>query len=442
MGFCFNYRNNSEHMKKIIVAVVVYLLCVGSVYAEVSQFVFTNEGRTVAPGVISEALTVQSQNSGGTQESILETTDLVFQSSSPTGEFLNSSGNPVSTTMSKNTANRTFYYRDSGVGSHTITVTATGRETQKSFNATQVIVVGAGQTTSSTSESSENNTSSSSSDSIDTSSHSSPSSASGSKEVVSFEVSAGRKRFSSVGSEVIFKAEPVKLTGVPEAYIQYVWVFGDGTNANGQVVSHRYKFPGDYVVVLNATYSDKSAVSRTDVSVIEPVFTIEPVSGGVKVTNRSSGEVNLGEWVIEGARSRLEIPRDTIIQKGKSIVFSYNAITQSTDVLVLKHPLGTAVAEYRPIEKVETMPVVIEPVVAQEEPKVKIVYIEKPISKKETTVMSTSETKAETLPLSTKEINADDLVATVYAASPKSSALESFLWIPRKGWGILAGLFR
>lgn len=429
-------------MKKIIVAVVVYLVCVGSVYAEVSQFVFTNESRTATPGAISEPLTIQSQNSGGVQESVLETTDLVFQSSSPTGEFLNSSGNPVSTTMSKNTANRTFYYRDSGVGSHTITVTATGRESQKSFKATQVIMVGTGQAAIPTSESSENNTLSGSSDPVDTSSHSSPSSASGSKEVVSFEVSAGRKRFSSVGSDVVFKAEPIKLSGVPEAYIQYMWVFGDGTTANGQIVSHRYKFPGDYVVVLNATYSDKSAVSRTDVSVIEPLFVIEPVSGGVKIINRSVGEVNLGEWVIEGARSRFEIPRDTIIQKGKSIIFPYNTIVNNTDVLVLKHPLGATVAEYRFLEKVETIPVAMEPTVVQEEPKVKIVYVEKNTPKKETAVVPVSELKTETLPESATEINANDLVATVYTASPKSSALESFLWIPKKGWGILAGLFR
>lgn len=427
-------------MKKIIVAVVVYLACIGSVSAEVGQFVFTNEIRTVAPEVISESLTMQSQNSSGTQESVLETTDLVFQSSSPTGEFLNSSGNPVSTTMSKNTANRTFYYRDTTVGSHTITVTATGRETQKSFKATQVIVVGTAQTNNTTSESTNTNISDTSSHSVDSSSHSSPAPASGSKEIVSFEVSAGRKRFSSVGSEVIFKAEPVKLSGVPETYIQYIWTFGDGTTAHGQIVSHRYKFAGDYVVVLNATYSDKTAVSRTEVSVINPVFTIESVSGGVKVTNQSAGEVNLGEWVIEGARSRLEIPRDTIIQKGKTVTFSYTTIG-TDDMLILKHPLGSMVAEYRHTERVSIPATEEDPPAVKDEPKIKIVYVEKPTPKKVVSALPASELNTNILP-ETTELNPNDLVATVYTASPKSSALESFLWIPKKGWGILAGLFR
>ncbi len=431
-------------MKKIIVLIGIYLLYTHGVYAEVSQFVFTNEQRSVAPGVISESLTVQSQNSGSAQESIAETTDLVFQSSSPTGEFLNSSGNPVSTTMSKNTANRTFYYRDSTTGNHTLTVTATGRDTAKVFKATQMIVVGNSQsaidqnqnnsTTTSTS-----GTTSSSGDSL--SSHSNPSPASDSKTVMNFEVSAGRKRFTSIASEVVFKAEPLKLSGVPENYIQYTWSFGDGTTANGQVVNHRYRFAGDYVVVLNAVYSDKSAVSRTDVSVIKPMFSVGVIDGGVLVKNNSSGEVNMGEWVIEGARNRLELPRDTIIEKGKSIVFSYTSSITDTDTIVLKDPLGGVVAErVFEVQKEELEHVIPQQIANQKtEPIVKIVYIDRPIIKKEVLGVTTTPEKKEEV---VENISSESLVANVYTGSEKVSALESFLWIPKKGWGILAELFR
>lgn len=427
-------------MKKIIVAMVVYLLCTGSAYAEVSQFVFTNEGRTVAPGVISESLTIQSQNSSGIQESILETADLVFQSSSPTGEFLNSSGNPVSTTMSKNTANRTFYYRDNTTGTYTLTVVATGRDSQKTFRTTQQIIVGGTQTQTEQNSDSSNGTTSTVAtfSSVGTSSHSSPSPTSGSKEIVIFDVSAGRERFSSVGNDIVFKAEPVKLSGIPENYIQYIWTFGDGTIAHGQVVSHRYKFAGDYVVVLNATYNDKSAVSRTEVLVINPSLSLEIISGGVKITNISSGEVNLGEWVIEDIRNRFEIPQDTIIQKGKTITFSYGAVVRN-DVVTLKNPLGLVVAENKYEEKLDLPQVSTSSPVVVSEQKIKIVYVEKPVAKKEIKVSEVEE--VETVPEIISEPE-NDLVAAVYTASPKSSALESFLWIPKKGWGILTGLFR
>ncbi len=426
---------------------VCYLAFSGTLYAEVSQFVFVNEVRTVAPGVLSEPLTIQSQNSTGTQESILETTDLVLQSSSPTGEFLNSSGNPVSTTMSKNTANRTFYYRDSATGIHTLTVTATGRDTQKTFKTTQSINVGnsnqlstseTGQQSTTTSVTTTNNDGA-------VSSHSNPSPASDSKSILNFEVSAGRKRFTSVASEVVFKAEPLKLSGIPENYIQYVWSFGDGTVAHGQIVNHRYRFAGDYVVILNATYSDKSAVSRTHVSVISPTISLAVVNGGVQVLNNSSGEINIGEWIVDSSRNRLELPRDTIIEKGKIVTFAYDGVV-ATDKVMLKNPLGVIVAE-----TISTIPV-IQPeveinkelknnIVESSKPVVKIVYVERPVIKKEV-VATTTEVQQQTEQVIQNNVEADSLVANMYVGSEKTSALESFLWIPKKGWGLLSGLFR
>lgn len=430
-------------MKKIFITTLCYFIFTGTLYAEVSQFVFTNEVRTVAPSVISEALTVQAQNSSGTQESVPETTDLVFQSSSASGEFLNASGNPVSTTMSKNTANRTFYYRDSNTGTHTLTVTATGRESGKVLRATQSIFVGVdGAPVASTSEDTVATTTKSTSSSGGTvSAHSSPSPASDSKPPANFEVSLGRNRFSSVGSEVVFKAEPLKLSGIPENYIQYTWVFGDGTTAQGQTVSHRYAFSGEYVVVLNAVYADKTAVSRGEVVVIDPLFDIEYVSlGGVRLTNKSAGEVNVGEWVIEGGPHRLDIPKDTIIKSGKAVTFPWRVTLVEDNTFVLKNPLGTVVASRA--KKVDETVVAESAVLLQEtsvEPVVRIVYVERPVTKQETVPISV-ESVAE--PVAEVEEQESDMVATVYSASPRVSAMESFLWIPRKGWGLLANLFR
>jgi len=433
MRFCF-------YMKKIFITILCYFIFTGTLYAEVSQFVFTNEVRAIAPSVISESLTVQSQNSGGVQESVTETTDLVFQSSSGSGQFLNTSGNPVSTTMSKNTANRTFYYRDSTVGTHTLTVTATGRESGKVMRATQSITVGTSPNSPTNSLGSTASTTQSTSSTSNTSlsAHSSPSPAFDSKPVVSFEVSAGRNRFSSVGSEVVFKAEPIKLSGVSENYIQYTWVFGDGATANGQTVSHRYAFSGEYVVVLNAVYSDRTAVSRTEVIVINPIFDIEYVSsGGVRLVNKSLGEVNVGEWVIEGGAHRLDIPRDTIIKQGKAITFPWRGTLTESNILVLKNPLGTVVASGSLAEKTED--VVAEgqevlPLNTAPEPIVKIVYVDRPVTKQETAPVEK--------PIAEVKEQDSGMVATVYSASPKPSAVESLLWIPKKGWGLLADLFR
>ena len=61
--------------------------------------VFTNDARTVKPGVISEEIIVQTQNDSAVAEKVDETNDVTFTSTSATGEFLSGTGNAVSKTM-------------------------------------------------------------------------------------------------------------------------------------------------------------------------------------------------------------------------------------------------------------------------------------------------------------------------------------------------------
>ena len=115
------------------------------VWAETGSIVrlkFVNSERVVATGALSEVLTVQTQNGGGEAEDISSTADVIFTSSSDTGEFLNQSGQPVSTVMAKNSANRNFYYRDSDDGEHTLMVTVTIRDGGESWTAEQDITIG------------------------------------------------------------------------------------------------------------------------------------------------------------------------------------------------------------------------------------------------------------------------------------------------------------
>lgn len=126
-------------MKKILTLVLLVLPFVA--FGEVSQFVFVTSEQTVGLNVMSKAITIQSQNSGGLLEAVTETTDILFESSSPTGKFVGSGGKVASKTMSKNTARRTFYYIDSTPGTYTLTVKTTGRTSKKTFSLQQNIVV-------------------------------------------------------------------------------------------------------------------------------------------------------------------------------------------------------------------------------------------------------------------------------------------------------------
>lgn len=95
----------------------------------ITQINFTTSPQTINSDVVSATLSTQTQNASGLLEQVSETTKLILNSSSPTGQFSSNSANWHSVaelTMSKNSANRNFYYRDSTAGVHTLTVSAQG----------------------------------------------------------------------------------------------------------------------------------------------------------------------------------------------------------------------------------------------------------------------------------------------------------------------------
>ena len=241
-----------------------------AVTANITQLVFTTDSQTVAPNTLSKVITVQTQNSSGSQEQVDETNDVNFTSTSATGQFLNSSGAAVSKTMSKNTASRSFYYDDSAQGSFTLTVTITGRTSLKSFTASQSITISSdggslATSTATTTDEGGDNQSSATTTPADDTDNSADNSSDGtggnyanyySSPIVTsqaepeFEASAGRDRLTSVGSPISFKAKILKSSGISDTSGNYAWSFGDGCDAMGQETVHSYAYPGIYVVTL------------------------------------------------------------------------------------------------------------------------------------------------------------------------------------------------
>lgn len=130
-------------MRKAQYLLVFLSICWFSVISasDAFSFIFTSKPQIVAPNEVSKEITVQFQD-GGVPVNTTETLDLDFRSTSETGIFLGSTGKPVSKTMSRNTSSRHFYYRDSSLGKYTISVSAVGRESKKSYKTFQDIIIG------------------------------------------------------------------------------------------------------------------------------------------------------------------------------------------------------------------------------------------------------------------------------------------------------------
>ncbi len=172
------------------------------------------------------------------------------------------------------------------------------------------------------------------------SAHSSPAPLSTLTEKMEFEVSAGRNRLATVGDKIVFRASVTKIQNMSERGIGYVWSFGDGTTGMGDTTLHAYKFGGEYVVVLNASYADKQAVDRISVKVVSPEIALSRVEGGVEVWNKSGSEINLEDWELEDSPREFVFPKDTLIEKNKKIVFADTVTRLNTTTLRLLNPMG------------------------------------------------------------------------------------------------------
>ncbi|TAK57252.1 PKD domain-containing protein [Patescibacteria group bacterium] len=331
---------------------------VGAVFASVAnitQIGFTTSARSVATGAVSESLTVQTQNSAGASEQLDETADLTLSSSSATGEFSSSATtwNPDTTlTMSKNSSNRTFYYKDTTDRTYTITATLLTRTTLKTWTTTQTITVGTGggngvnnQTPMTITATSTTATSTTvSSVSASTSAHSGGTSIAKDPEPIEFEIFGGRDRLAVVGAPVLFQAKLAVIKNVSNP-TRYLWSFGDGSAKDAVKTEHTYLFPGEYVVVLNAEAFESNAVWRGMVKVVTPELSVVGQSPEyIEIWNKSPFEINLNDWKLRNGQESFTFPLDTIIPARKKVAFPYQ-ITKVTS------GLGTLIDLHNPSAK-------------------------------------------------------------------------------------------
>mgnify|MGYP007083441389 CR=1 FL=1 len=133
------------------------------------------------------------------------------------------------------------------------------------------------------------------------------------------QIGAGRNRISVSGSPIEFLAEGDFSRS---ARLMVQWNFGDGSQGFGSSVVHTYEYPGDYLVVLNATSQNNQAVSKTKVKVIEPDFKISLADDKrIELVNLSPYELNLYGRAIVVGDSYFVFPKDTIASPGSSISF-------------------------------------------------------------------------------------------------------------------------
>ncbi len=177
-------------------------------------------------------------------------------------------------------------------------------------------------------------------------------------DVVELEVTSGRPRIGFVGSPMEFVAK-VKQFKNSTSSIDHRWSFGDGESKYGTGVSHIYNFPGDYIVILNSSSRNTQAVSKVLVKVLVPQISISSVgSDYIELFNSSDYESNIGGMILQTAKSRNVIAKDTLIAPHTSIRIStvQSRLIPVEKFVLIASPLGKVIDSRSITEATITLP--------------------------------------------------------------------------------------
>ncbi len=346
-----------------------------SVFAEVpTSFVFVSLPQTIAVGAVSETITLQTQNATGNSVVLPQTGCLSLKSTSSSGQFSSSASNwnPVSVlTMNKGTANRNFYYKNTSTGTQTISVQAVLKpetenrscsawpvsEWPEGSVASQSLVVGgsgADNTANSANQNSNATTTSGSTNNNNLAENTSLTNNTNSSWPVEPQIYSHIKapKIALAGADVTFVGEVVGADGEPIVNSRLLWNFGDGSVKEGKSVLHAYNFPGDYVVILEASSGKYDGSSRVTVKVIPADISIAGVISGLEgkidLVNGSNQELDLSWWRIGSNGKFFTIPKNTKILPNGRLTLSavVMGISIETENLSLLYPNGSVAKKY------------------------------------------------------------------------------------------------
>ena len=299
----------------VLFVLILFSLPVFAFAGDISQIIFTNEPRAVKPNEAA-LLTIQLQYTGDSHP----TACMEMFTNSSTGEFSSSNTNWKKVdklTINSNWTNKNFYYKDSTVGNYTLTVKGTSASCSllidqvAQWTAEQDIVVS-------------NTAESTTPESTSTPSTPEPTPGVGS---VSWPVepqiyaNAGKDKTVIVGADVYFSGQALGIEKEPLENARYLWNFGDGAIAENQNVKHFYKYPGEYIAVLDVASGKFSTSDNLLVKAIPNQLKISEANKDfIKLFNESNVTLDISGWFLKVESKTFKFPESTLIKANSNLI--------------------------------------------------------------------------------------------------------------------------
>jgi hypothetical protein len=146
-----------------------------------------------------------------------------------------------------------------------------------------------------------------------------------------------------VNQEISLEAVPDGVGKTVVSSLSYDWNLGDTYTEKGKSVSHVFRYPGEYVVVVEGSFAKQRAVARHEVKVLPVSFTLSKMpNGDVRVTNTASYETDLGGFSLRGGTSEFTFPKYTFVKANGTLTVPSLRIG-SAPALALHDGQGTLV---------------------------------------------------------------------------------------------------
>jgi len=174
---------------------------------------------------------------------------------------------------------------------------------------------------------------------------------------------AGLDKTAVAGADVYFSGQALGLQKEPLENARYLWNFGDGAIAEGQNTKHVYKYPGEYIVVLDVSSGKYSASDRLLVKVVENNLKItEANENYIKLHNGSNVELDISSWFLRTGNSLFKFPANTFIKTNKDLMidFSISGLKAGNQKAELLYPNSSVANSYFGYAKAEKTTTVVD----------------------------------------------------------------------------------
>jgi hypothetical protein len=131
---------------------------------------------------------------------------------------------------------------------------------------------------------------------------------------------AGEDKTVIAGAAAEFRGQAFGLDGKPMANARYLWNFGDGSSREGQNIAYFYRYPGEYVVVLNISSGEYSASDYMLVKAVPNQVFISEIKPGadsfIELENKSKEGIDISGCRIQYNNQNFIFPPSTRIRAG------------------------------------------------------------------------------------------------------------------------------